>query len=227
MKKRFFITGTDTDAGKTYVTVGLLKAAARRGLKSLGLKPVAAGASWVEGELVNDDALLIQKASSVKLHYSQVNPVVFEAAIAPHIAAKMENSLVTVNRLDGFIKGSLLTPCQFALVEGAGGWRVPLNDRELLSDLAKILNFPVILVVNMKLGCINHTLLTVDAIKNDGLMVAGWVANNGQASMTCYEENLLTLKRLLNAPFLGELDYYQNEFESEDAFDLILDTVLS
>jgi dethiobiotin synthetase len=226
-KKRFFVTGTDTDAGKTYVTVGLLMAAARRDIKSFGLKPIAAGAAQVDDELVNDDALMIQKASSVNMHYSQVNPIVFEPAIAPHIAAQRESKLITVSRLDGFIKGSLLTPHDFALIEGAGGWKVPLNDRELMSDLAKSLGLPVILVVNMKLGCINHTLLTIESIKNDGLALSGWIANSAQGAMSCYKENLQTLKALVDAPFLGELDYYQT-YESSDArFDLILDAVLS
>lgn len=226
-KRHFFVTGTDTDAGKTYATVGLLKAAERKGVKSLGLKPIAAGAVWVDGELVNDDALMIQEASSVKMHYSQVNPIVFESAIAPHIAAQRQNKLITVSRLDGFVKGSLLMPYDFALIEGAGGWKVPLNDREFVSDLAKALGFPVLLVVNMKLGCINHTLLTIESIKKDGLVVAGWIANSGQGLMPCYNENLQTLKALVGAPLLGELDFYQTPELSDARFDLILDAILS
>jgi dethiobiotin synthetase len=222
VKKRFFITGTDTDAGKTYVTVGLLKAAQRAGLRSLGLKPIAAGAEWVEGDLRNDDALRIQQASSVVLPYGQVNPVVLEAAIAPHIAAMKEGRLVTASRLEGYIKGALLTPHEFALVEGAGGWRVPLNSRELLSDVAKALAFPVILVVNMKLGCLNHAILTAEAISHDGLTLAGWVANNGPDEMSCYEENLATLKAMLSAPLLGTLPWCESEYSSQEAFDALL-----
>lgn len=223
MRKRFFVTGIDTDAGKTYVTVGLLAAAKRAGLKSLGLKPIAAGSVQMEGGLRNDDALLIQNASSVQLPYEQVNPVVLEEAIAPHIAAMKEGRLITASRLEGFIKGALLTPHEFALVEGAGGWRVPLNDRELLSDVAKSLGFPIILVVNMKLGCLNHAILTAEAIARDGLTIAGWVANNGvPEKMPCYDENLATLVSMLSAPLLGTLSWCENEQDSQQAFDAIL-----
>lgn len=222
MKKRFFVTGIDTDAGKTYVTVGLLEAAKRAGLKSIGLKPIAAGAELIEDHLRNSDALLMQRASSVSLSYEQVNPVVLEAAIAPHIAAMKEGRLVTASRLEGFIKGTLLTPHDFALIEGAGGWRVPLNDRELLSDLAKSLRFPVILVVNMKLGCLNHAILTAEAIVRDGLSLAGWVANSGKEKMPCFEENLASLTNMLSAPLLGVLPWYDNPLDSQQAFDEML-----
>lgn len=228
MRKRFFITGIDTDAGKTYVTVGLLEAAKRAGLKSLGLKPIAAGADRIEGSLRNDDALRIQKASSVSLPYEQVNPVVLEDAIAPHIAAMKEGRLITASRLEGFIKGALLTPHELALVEGAGGWRVPLNDRELLSDVAKSLGFPVILVVNMKLGCLNHAILTAEAIARDGLTLGGWVANNSTSErMPCYEENLASLASMLPAPLLGTLSWCQEESESQQDFDAILSALVS
>lgn len=222
MKKRFFVTGIDTDAGKTYVTVGLLEAAKRAGLKSIGLKPIAAGAELVEDCLRNSDALLMQQASSVKIAYEQVNPVVLEEAIAPHIAAMKEGRLVTVSRLEGFIKGTLLTPHDFALIEGAGGWRVPLNDREFLSDLAKSLCFPVILVVNMKLGCLNHAILTAEAIVRDGLSLAGWVANTGKEKMPSFEENLASLTSRLSAPLLGVLPWHENPLDSQQAFDDML-----
>lgn len=225
-KKQFFVTGTDTDAGKTYVSVGLLKAAGRAGLRSLGVKPIAAGAEWLDGKLCNEDALRIQAASSVKLHYDQVNPVVFEPAIAPHIAAQIENRVVSVSRLEGFIRGSLLTPHDFSLVEGAGGWRVPLNDRELLSDLARQLALPVIVIVNMKLGCLNHAFLTMEAIRRDGLNVAGWVANGGQHSMPYYNENLATLKQSMSAPFLGSLSWHQDVSEGDAEFDHILSQLI-
>lgn len=222
MKKRFFVTGTDTDAGKTYVTVGLLKAAKRAGLKSFGLKPIAAGAEQIKGDWRNDDALLIQQASSVLLPYEQVNPVVLEAAIAPHIAAMKEGRLITASRLEGFIKGALLVPHDFVLVEGAGGWRVPLNDRELLSDVAKSLGFPVILVVNMKLGCLNHAILTAEAIARDGLTLVGWVANNSAETMPCYDENIATLSAMLTAPLLASIPWCDNELDSQKVFDEML-----
>ncbi|MBJ7536812.1 dethiobiotin synthase [Marinomonas transparens] len=226
MKKRFFITGTDTDVGKTYITVGLLGAAKRAGLRSLGLKPIAAGADWVDGVLRNEDALLIQGASSVSLPYEQINPVVLEPAIAPHLAAIQANKLVTASRLEGYLKGALLTPHDFALVEGAGGWRVPLNDRELLSDLAKSMGLPVVMVVNMKLGCLNHALLTAEAIIRDGLSLAGWVANAGQDTMPCYQENLASLSGLLSAPLLGAMSWHQDQHSAEQEFDQLLSAFL-
>lgn len=219
MKKRFFVTGTNTDAGKTYVTVGLLKAAQRAGFRSLGLKPIAAGAQWQDGKLRNDDALRIQAASSVSLPYEQVNPVVLEEAIAPHIAAAHEGRLVTSSRLQGFIQGALLSPSDFTLVEGAGGWRVPLNDREMLSDTAKALNFPVILVVDMKLGCLNHAILTAEAIAADGLTIAGWIANSGQDRMPCFDENVATLSSMFLAPLLAVLPWSSDEKDAEPLFD--------
>lgn len=222
-KQQYFVTGTDTDAGKTYACVGLLEAAARKGLRSLGVKPIAAGAENLEGKVVNEDALLIQAASSVKLRYEQVNPIVFESAIAPHIAAAQESRIVNASRLEGFIKGTLLTPHDFALVEGAGGWRVPLNDRELLSDVAKRLALPVVVVVNMKLGCLNHAILTMEAINRDGLRVAGWIANTGITEMACLEENLATLQNMLSAPFLGQLTKQSDEAERAREFDTILE----
>lgn len=222
MKKRYFIAGTDTDAGKTFVTSGLLKAAGRAGVRSMGLKPVAAGAHIENGKLVNDDALQLQQASSVKIAYEQVNPVVLEPAIAPHIAAAKEGRIVTVSRLEGLLKGSMLTPHDLCCVEGAGGWRVPLNDREFMSDLAITLALPVILVVNMKLGCLNHARLTLEAISRDGLQLAGWVANDASPlPMTCREENLFSLQSMLPIPFLGEVPWQVSPGQSDDAFDQI------
>lgn len=221
-KQQYFITGTDTDVGKTHVCVGLLQAAARQGLRSFGIKPISAGAEFVEGKLRNEDALRIQAAGSVVLRYEQVNPVVFEPAIAPHIAAAKENKIVNVTRLEGFVRGTLLTPHDFALVEGAGGWRVPLNDRELLSDLAKRLSLPVIVVVNMRLGCLNHAFLTMEAIRRDGLNIAGWIANGGQNDMSYYEENLATLHTMLSAPLLGTLSWQEEQGAADAEFDLIL-----
>lgn len=221
-KQQYFITGTDTDAGKTHVCVGLLEASARKGLRSFGVKPIAAGAEEVDGKLVNEDALRIQSAGSIALRYEQVNPVVFAPAIAPHIAAAKENRVVSVSRLEGFVRGTLLTPHDFCLVEGAGGWRVPLNDRELLSDLAKRLSLPVIVVVNMKLGCLNHAFLTMEAIRRDGLTIVGWVANGGQNDMSCYEENLATLCNMLSAPLLGCLSWQEDISVAQQEFDQLL-----
>lgn len=202
-KKTFFVTGTDTDAGKTFIASALLHKANSEGLRSLALKPVASGSESRDEGLRNSDALILQEAMSEELDYEQINPYAFEPAIAPHIAAEQAAVRLNASRLAGFCRGALFTPHDFSVVEGAGGWRVPLNDREDFSDLAKELSLPVILVVGLRLGCINHALLTLEAIRRDGLRVAGWVANHVDPNMSCMEENLETLKQRMTAPYLG------------------------
>lgn len=203
MGKAYFVTGTDTDAGKTLVTTGLLAAATRQGLDTFGLKPVAAGCEQTEDGLRNDDALKLMAAANVKLPYELVNPVAVKPAIAPHIALMDEGSRVTVDRLAGYCRGALMRQFDLAFVEGAGGWRVPLNDREFLSQLPKALDLPVILVVGVKLGCLNHAMLTAEAIVRDGLKIAGWVTNHIDSDMSCFDENFRTLSSLIPAPCLG------------------------
>ncbi|WP_320827634.1 dethiobiotin synthase [Reinekea sp.] len=208
MKKRYFITGTDTDVGKTHITEALLRAAQQRGLTTLGLKPLAAGAELIDGQWSNDDARRLQAVSSLKLPYEQVNPVLLRAALAPHLAAEMEQRRLTVQSLAGFCRGTLMTHrAQLTLIEGAGGWRVPLNDRETLADLAIELNLEVILVVGMTLGCLNHALLTAEAIRRDGLQLAGWVANCLDPQMSSLEANIQTLAKRLPAPLLGTMPF--------------------
>lgn len=203
----FFIAGTDTDAGKTVITAGLLAAANQRGLRTMGLKPVAAGCEQTDEGLRNSDALLLQQTASVSLSYDQVNPVAFAPPIAPHIAAVDAGRQLSADRLAAFCRGTLMQPADLALIEGAGGWRVPLNQREMLSALPKQLNCPVILVVGMKLGCINHALLTAEAIARDGLKMVGWVANLIDPKMNSYQENLATLEGFFRAPLLGEVPH--------------------
>ena len=207
MGKAYFITGTDTDAGKTLVTTGLLESAWRKEFQTLALKPVAAGCEMTDEGLRNDDALKLIDAATLDLPYEQVNPFAFEPPIAPHIAAQNENTRITVDRLSGFCRGALMRKYDLAFIEGAGGWRVPLNDREFFSGLPKVMNWPVILVVGMKLGCINHAVLTVESVLRDGLKLAGWVANQVDPDMSCYDENLTTLKSIIPAPCLGEVPW--------------------
>ncbi|MFC3153518.1 dethiobiotin synthase [Litoribrevibacter euphylliae] len=211
--KRFtaFITGTDTEVGKTFVTAGLLKAFEAEGYSTLGLKPVSAGCDVTEDGLRNEDALALQQAASVKVAYESVNPVAYEPAIAPHIAAMEKGKLLTASSLEGFVRGALLKPAQVKLIEGAGGWFTPLNYRETLADLVKKLDVPVILVVGMRLGCLNHALLTVAALQSSGLKLAGWVANRVDPEMSRYEENLETLKQMIDAPCLGEVPFLENK----------------
>src|SRR5688572_13768415 len=206
-RKTFFITGTDTDAGKTFVACALLKAASAAGLTTVAIKPIAAGATATEEGLRNADALLLQSASTIQLPYEQVNPVCFPQAIAPHLAAKINDKRVKVERLAGFCQGVMLKRADLTIIEGAGGWRVPLNEREFLSDLVKQLNVPVILVVAMRLGCLNHAMLTAEAIVRDGLQFSGWMANRIDPHMQCYEENRDTLRSWLPAPLLAEIPF--------------------
>ena len=211
MAKSFFITGTDTDVGKTFVTSALLHAMGTKQLRTIGLKPVAAGCRMGEQGLVNDDALLLQHYSTVKLSYSQVNPIALEAAIAPHIAAQQQGRALSLSRLVGLCRGTLMTPHDFSLIEGAGGWMVPLNPREMLSDLARELRAPVILVVGLRLGCINHALLTAEAIQRRGIPLAGWIGNHCQSSpMSVLDENLNTLSGAITAPCLGIVPYAES-----------------
>jgi dethiobiotin synthetase len=206
-RKSFFVAGTDTDAGKTLVASGLLVKAARQGLTTAAVKPVAAGCEETESGLRNSDALMLQQAMTLELPYDQINPLAFKEPIAPHIAAMHEGKTLQANRLAGFCRGTLMQPVDLVLIEGAGGWKVPLNPRETLANVAVELNVPVILVVGMKLGCINHALLTAESIAKDGLKLAGWVANRIDADMSCYEENVMTLKTLIQAPLLGEVPF--------------------
>ncbi|MEH6586951.1 MAG: dethiobiotin synthase [Halioglobus sp.] len=202
MSKTYFVTGTDTEVGKTAVSCALLQAAADQGMSTAAVKPVAAGCDE-RGH--NEDALQLMASMTAELDYAQVNPVALEPAIAPHLAAAQAGKNIQASRLAGLCRGVMMSGADFVLIEGAGGWRVPISSRETLADLAKQLQVGVILVVGMRLGCINHALLTAEAVRRDGLRLAGWVANEPGERMTCYAENLDTLQRLLPAPFLGEV----------------------
>ncbi|MBU6950034.1 dethiobiotin synthase [Hahella sp. HN01] len=204
MAKTFFVTGTDTEVGKTFVSAALLHAAGAQGKRTLGLKPVASGCEQTPDGLRNEDALALLRYATVKLPYAQVNPIALEPAIAPHIAAQQAGRTLSAPRLAGLCRGALMTPHDFSLVEGAGGWLTPLNPREYLSDLAAMLDIPVILVVGMRLGCINHALLTVEALRGRRLRLAGWVANQLSAeAMPQLADNLETLSARISAPCLG------------------------
>ncbi|WP_193165590.1 dethiobiotin synthase [Microbulbifer hainanensis] len=203
MTRTFFVAGTDTEVGKTYVTAGLLASAAARGLKTAAVKPVASGCTETEDGLRNEDALQLQEAMTMDLPYQQVNPIALEPAIAPHIAAREAGRVLDVGRMAGVCRGVMSAGADLVLIEGAGGWRTPLGPRSFLSQLPRELDIPVILVVGMQLGCINHALLTAEAVRRDGLALAGWVANFVRDDMARPQENLATLQSLLPAPLLG------------------------
>lgn len=207
MAQCYFVAGTDTEVGKTYVTAALLESAARRGLKTAAVKPVASGCEETADGLRNADALLLQEAMTMELPYQQVNPIALAPAIAPHIAAVEAGRRLDVSRMVGVCRGVMSAGADLVLIEGAGGWRTPLGPRAFLSQLPRELDIPVILVVGMQLGCINHALLTAEAIRRDGLPLAGWVANFARDGMSRPDENLATLKTLLSAPLLGVLPF--------------------
>jgi len=205
MSPAYFIAGTDTDVGKTTIAAGLLYAAQQAGLSTLGAKPVASGCAVTAKGLRNDDALALIAQSSLKLPYEQVNPFAFEPAIAPHLAAREAGVALSVPALLAPMRQILEQGADFTLIEGAGGWRVPLSGEASLSDLAIALKLPVILVVGVRLGCINHALLSAEAIARDGLQLAGWVANIVDPRTSRLEENLASLAERLPAPCLGRV----------------------
>lgn len=201
--KTYFVTGTDTDVGKTLAATGLIEAANRQGRRTAAIKPVAAGCEDRGDGLQNSDALQLQAAASHPLSYQQVNPIALQAAIAPHIAAEQEGRSLSAQRLSGFCRGLTLLPVDILVIEGAGGWYVPLNHRETLADVAKQLNPEVILVVGLRLGCINHALLSIKAIRADGLKIAGWIGSTIDPDMPQLDKNIATLERLIAEPCLG------------------------
>ena len=205
MTAAFFVTGTDTEVGKTTIAAGLLHAARRVGLSTAAAKPVASGCENTAEGLRNSDALMLLEECTLPLRYDQVNPFAFEPAIAPHLAAREAGVDVSVAALAESVRQVLALQAQFSLVEGAGGWRVPLTGDEKLSDLAIQLDLPVILVVGVRLGCINHALLSAEAIERDGLRLAGWVANIVDPATSRLHENLATLDERLEAPCLGRV----------------------
>ena len=205
MSPAYFITGRDTDVGKTTVAAGLLQAARAAGLSTAAGKPVASGCEVTPEGLRNADALALMAQCTLALSYEEVNPVAFEPAIAPHIAAREAGVALTVQALLTPMQRILRQRADFTLIEGAGGWRVPLSGQDSLSDVAQGLDLPVILVVGVRLGCISHALLTAEAIAQDGLQLAGWVANIIDPKTSRLEENLATLAERLPAPCLGRV----------------------
>jgi len=206
----FFIAGTDTEVGKTYVTSLLLKFLAKHKRQAIGFKPIAAGAEEAFGQLVNDDALSLMECASTHAKYEQVNPFCFEPPIAPHIAAKRAGIEVTVEQLQHHYHALATLGAEFTLVEGAGGWALPINDTEYMYDWVKTQQLPVILVVGMKLGCLNHALLTVQVLKMQGVKCVGWVANQIDKDMAEFDENLATLRQRIDAPLLAVAPYTQD-----------------
>ncbi|MBH3339593.1 dethiobiotin synthase [Pseudomonas mendocina] len=210
MAQAYFVTGTDTEVGKTTIAAGLLHAARLHGLSTAAAKPVASGCVRTAQGLRNDDALALLAQCSLPLRYEEVNPLAFEPAIAPHLAAREVGVVLDVASLYQPVRDILDKGADFSLVEGAGGWRVPLAGEQTLSDLAIALGLPVILVVGVRLGCINHAVLSAEAIARDGLQLAGWVANIVEPQTSRLEDNLATLAKRLSVPCLGHVPRLEN-----------------
>lgn len=215
MTKTFFITGTDTEVGKTVSTVALLRAANKLGLLTAAYKPVASGCDLMEEGLCNQDVVMLQKNTSLRLAYEELVGYCFEPHIAPHIASEESGVPIELGVLSDGLKRLKETDADMIFVEGAGGWRLPVGHGHFLSDWVRHENLPVILVVGAKLGCLNHAMLTCEAIQHDRLNIAGWCVNRIHPGMSHYKANLETLKSLLPAPFLGEIPYLARPFESD------------
>ena len=217
--KKFFITATDTDAGKTFVACALTQALINKGKRVAVYKPIAAGCDKVNGQLINEDAQLLTEFSNCNQQISDINPITFEAAIAPHIAAENEKRIISIAEIKkGFTK-LISLEADINITEGAGGWRLPVHissteDQKpiFLSEFVQLTQQDVILVVNMKLGCLNHALLTYQSILSDGLQCVAWVANNASAEpMSCLVENIASLEQLLPIPKIAQLDFYPDD----------------
>jgi len=199
----YFVTGTDTGVGKTLISCALLYAFAEQGKSVAGMKPVAAGC---DGDDLNDDVKKLRAATNILASLGQINPYSFIHPVAPHIAARHAGVSINLSRIQESYE-ELAAQAEVVIVEGAGGFQVPLNETHDSADLAVALGLPVIVVVGMRLGCLNHALLTVRAISDCGLKCAGWVANVLDADMAALEENIQALQQRIKTPLLGVVQH--------------------
>ena len=199
----YFVTGTDTGVGKTLICCALLHAFAAQGQRVVGMKPVAAGC---DDDELNEDVKKLRAASNILATYGQINPYSFIHAVAPHIAARNAGVRIDFSRILTSYN-ELTSQADVVIVEGIGGFKVPLNERQDSAELAQQLDLPVILVVGMQLGCLNHALLTASATEACGLKLAGWVANVLDADMLALRDNIAALGQRLPAPLLGIVEY--------------------
>lgn len=205
--KGFFIVGTDTGIGKTVVGASLLMALAELNFKTIGIKPIASGCTLTTNGLRNNDALLLQKHATKFIAYDQINPFAFRQPIAPHLAAKQENINLNVSDVLAKTKTAMAHPVDYVIIEGVGGLCVPLNSQETMIDLIKAYNYPVILVVGIKLGCINHALLTQACLKHANINVAGWIANTLYPYNLHEDANIKAINERIEVPLLGTIPY--------------------
>ncbi|EQB1499785.1 dethiobiotin synthase [Enterobacter cloacae] len=215
MTERYFVTGTDTEVGKTVASSALLQAARLQGKTTAGYKPVASGSEMTAQGLRNTDALALQRNSTLPLDYAAVNPYTFAEPTSPHIISADECRPIAFSVLSDGLR-ALERQADWVLVEGAGGWFTPLSDELTFADWVQREQLPVILVVGVKLGCINHAMLTAQAVQQAGLRLAGWIANEVVAPGKRHQEYLATLRRVLPAPFLGEIPWLADGAEHAD-----------
>lgn len=209
-QRAYFITGTDTDIGKTYVTKILLSQFNQAGLSTIGLKPIASGAIKSDHGLINNDAVILQQSASIKLPLNEINPFVFEKPIAPHLAAAMNNiTLRSETIVNAIHKTMRQHEADRYLIEGAGGLMVPINDHETMADVIRLLDIPVILVIGIRLGCINHGLLTSLAMTHHALNYAGWIANCIDPMCEQQDNIIQTLENYLSVPCLQKIPFMQ------------------
>ncbi len=220
MNNSFFITGTDTHIGKTEITCALIRLFMKKGYIAIGMKPVAAGTELIDNQLINSDVYKFLSINSVSQPVEIINPYSFDQAIAPHIASNLTSNEILFSKIkESFLL--LQTKCDYLFVEGAGGYKVPLTTNKSTPDLINYLNIPIILVVGIRLGCINHTLLTVEAIKNNNHILSGWVANCIDLNMSEVDENIKYLVDNIEAPFMGKIPF-QEEINSIKIADYLL-----
>lgn len=209
LPRHFFVTGTDTSVGKTTVTVRLMQQLVAQGLTVIGMKPVASGCEWVDGRWQNDDVLQLTAASNVSVSAELINPYCFEPAIAPHIAAAQAGVEIDFNVIRAAYE-QLTTMADVVIVEGAGGLLVPLNATQTIADLIQALSLPTLVVVGMRLGCINHALLTAQVLKQRNIDFCGWVANNIDPQMSVPQENLQSLITGLQHPPVLQVPFQES-----------------
>ncbi|QUM76375.1 dethiobiotin synthase [Moritella sp. 24] len=205
--KKVFITGTDTDVGKTVISTALIDNANSRGLKTVGFKPISAGCELTPLGLRNEDALLLQQHASKKVDYQLVNPIAYQAPIAPHIAAEQQGELIDLGVIDSTL-AKITDNVDLVVIEGAGGWHLPIDKRNYFSSWVAENQLDVILVVGVKLGCLNHAILSAQAIQHSGANLVGWVANSLTADIANYDAMIETLLVALPAPLMGKMPYF-------------------
>ncbi|MFL3023419.1 MAG: dethiobiotin synthase [Methylophilaceae bacterium] len=219
-KNTFFITGTDTDIGKTYVTIGLINFFKKNGNSVIGMKPISAGLENLNGNMINADVLHLMEANSINFSKDEINPYAFKDPASPHIVSTMENISIDFDLIKKQVQ-TLMDKSDYLFIEGAGGYDCPLDKSRNVSDLIEYINVPLIIVVGIKLGCLSHAILTMKAIEQKNQKIFGWIANIVDSNMDFQEENISYLRKKIKHPYLGCIPYVNNR-NNIDISDYIL-----